>query len=658
MKSDFLIAVTQLAAERDLPRDIVLSAIEAALVSAYRKDSVATGQNISVKLDPATGDVSVSVLKTVVEEIEDPQQDVLLADARKLMPEAEIGDSVATETIPHSAGRIAAQTAKQVVIQRLREAERELVYEEFADKQGEVFSVNIQRIEPKQLVVELGRGEAILPPSEQVPYERYRVGQKMKVLLQSVQRSGKGPELIVSRADTLLLKRLFEMEVPEIFNGAVEIVAISREPGSRSKVAVRATQDRVDPVGSCVGLRGVRIQNIVNELHGEKIDVVEWNKDPSRFIANALNPSQVMRVELDHDTQSASAVVPDRQLSLAIGKEGQNARLAAKLTGWSVDIKSNVEVDAKSLEAARILAEAAELIEGDIDELGLATRALNNLKAGGVAKVRQVLDMSKSELLAIKSFGQKSYDELYARLDVLGLLSLEEAAAAAADKVSEEEALPEPTITDLEQLGLTTMTLNRLKAGGVGDLSQVIEMTKVDLLAVKGFGEKSYGELIGRLETLDLLRPAVETLPEDVTDEVEAPVAEAAPEVAVVEVEDEAVASVEPELTAEAAAEVLVQPEEKPQAVEEEPEPIPELVKMVEPAREPVPVLDQSSSIRDVSSDVFSVRRAPIIEPGVIRFAEDIDGLRGGVTVRQGRRRDAGGAGSGRGRKSKARRRR
>ena len=662
MKSDFLIAVTQLAAERDLPRDIVLSAIEAALVSAYRKDSVATGQNISVKLDPATGDVSVSVLKTVVEEIEDPQQDVLLADARKLMPEAEIGDSVATETIPHSAGRIAAQTAKQVVIQRLREAERELVYEEFADKQGEVFSVNIQRVEPKQLVVELGRGEAILPPSEQVPYERYRVGQKMKVLLQSVQRSGKGPELIVSRADTLLLKRLFEMEVPEIFNGAVEIVAISREPGSRSKVAVRATQDRVDPVGSCVGLRGVRIQNIVNELQGEKIDVVEWSKDPSRFIANALNPSQVMRVELDHDTQSASAIVPDRQLSLAIGKEGQNARLAAKLTGWSVDIKSNVEVDAKSLEAARVLAEAAELVEGDIDDLGLATRALNNLKAGGVAKVRQVLDMSKSELLAIKSFGQKSYDELYARLDVLGLLSLEEAAAAAEEEAPEaeapvEEAVPETAITDLEQLGLTTMTLKRLKAGGVGDLSRVIEMTKVDLLAIKGFGEKSYGELVGRLEALDLLTPAVETLTEEATDEIEAPAAEAATEVAVVAVVDEAATSVEPELAAEA-AEVSVQPEEQPEDVEEKPEPIPEFVEMVEPAKEPVPVLDQSASLRDVSSDVFSVRRAPIIEPGVIRFAEDIDGLRGGVTVRRGRRRDAGAAGSGRGRGTKARKRR
>ena len=659
MKSDFLIAVTQLAAERNLPRDIVLSAIEAALVSAYRKDSVAAGQNISVKLDPATGDVSVSVLKTAVDEIADPQQDILLADARKLMPNAEIGDTVTTETIPHSAGRIAAQTAKQVVIQRLREAECELVYEEYVDKQGEVFSVVIQRIEPRQLVVELGRGEAILPPSEQVPYERYRVGQKMNVLLQSVQRSGTGPELIVSRADTLLLKRLFEMEVPEIFNGAVEIVAISREPGSRSKVAVRATQDRVDPVGSCVGLRGVRIQHIVNELQGEKIDVVEWNKDPSKFIANSLSPSQVMRVELDPDTNSASAVVPDRQLSLAIGKEGQNARLAAKLTGWSVDIRSNVEVDAKSAEAAKILADAAELVEAELEKLGLATRTLNSLKAGGIDTVRQVLDLTKAELLAIKSFGRKSYEELYGRLEELNLLRLgaeptpEDAELEAEAQV--EEAVPEPAIADLEELGLATMTLIRLKAGGIGDVSRVLEMSKPEFLAIKGFGEKSYADLYGRLEALDLIRPEVETIPEDATPEAEAQVAESVPEPAVDEIEVQDVTSVEPEPTADALEEPA-QPEAEPETVEEEPEPIPELMEI----EEPVPVLEQSASLRDISGDVFSVRRAPIIEPGVIRFAEDIDGLRGGVTVRRGRRRDNGGSGGsgGRGRRSKARRRR
>ena len=344
MKSDFLIALTQLAAERNLPRDIVLSAIEAALVSAFRKDSIATGQEISVKLDPGTGDVSVYLLKKVVDEVENDLLEITLKDARKYKADIEVGDNVAYEKLPASAGRIAAQTAKQVVLQRLREAERELVYEEYADKEGEVYTVNVQRVDSKQVVCEMGRAEAILPLSEQIQTERYRVGQKIKVLLKSLERSVKGPELIISRADDDLLKRLFEMEVPEIYNGSVEIKAIAREPGARSKVAVFASQEGVDPVGSCVGLRGIRIQNIVNELHGEKIDVVQWDENPIVFISQALRPSQVLRVDLVQDDLSATAVVPENTLSLAIGKEGQNARLAAKLTGWKVDIKSDGEV--------------------------------------------------------------------------------------------------------------------------------------------------------------------------------------------------------------------------------------------------------------------------------------------------------------------------
>ena len=357
MKSDFIIALTQLAAERNLPREIVLSAIEAALVSAYRRDSLEAGQDISVKLDPASGDVSVFVVKTVVEEVTEPLLELSLAEAVKIKPDAKIGDVVPTETLPHSGGRIAAQTAKQVVIQRLREAERELVFAEYADREGEEFSVTVQRVEPKQAIVELGRAEALLPVSEQAPYERYRVGQRMKVLLQSIRRSNKGPEMIVSRADNLLLKRLFEMEVPEIYNGSVEIRAIAREPGFRSKVAVWAKQDGVDAVGSCVGLRGIRIQNIVNELHGEKIDVVAWNKDPAAFITSALSPSLVLRVDIDEEAKSAGAIVPERHLSLAIGKEGQNARLAAKLTGWKVDIKSNVEAEAAEKKEAEAVLE-------------------------------------------------------------------------------------------------------------------------------------------------------------------------------------------------------------------------------------------------------------------------------------------------------------
>ena len=299
MKSDFLIALTQLAAERNLPREIVLSAIEAALASAYRKDAIAAGQNISVKLDPGSGDVTVNVLKTVVDVIDDPVTEIDLAEAKNIKPDAFVGEVISTQRIPHSAGRIAAQTAKQVVMQHLREAERDLVFQEFTDRVGEVFSVTVQRIEPRHVIVDMARGEAILPHSEQMSNERYRQGQKFKVLLKSVERTPRGTELIVSRADRDLLRKLFEMEVPEIFNGAVEMVAVAREAGTRSKVAVRARQDGVDAVGSCVGLRGVRIQNIVNELQGEKIDVLEWHRDTSRFIANGLNPAHVLRVELD-----------------------------------------------------------------------------------------------------------------------------------------------------------------------------------------------------------------------------------------------------------------------------------------------------------------------------------------------------------------------
>ena len=378
MKSDFIIALTQLAAERNLPREIVLSAIEDALVSAYKKDSVTAGQNISVKLDPGSGDLSVYVVKTVVETVEDPLVEISLSDAKEIRASAEIDQEVPTESLTHTAGRIAAQTAKQVVIQRLREAEREIVFEEFADKEGEVYTVTVQRIEPKQVVVELSHAEGILPVAEQAPFERYRTGQKVKVLLQSIRRSAKGPEIIVSRADKLLLRRLFEMEVPEIYSGAVEIVNISREAGSRSKVSVVAKQDGVDAVGSCVGLRGIRIQNIVNELHGEKIDVVQWDTDPSNYIANALSPSQVTRVRFDKANESAMAIVPERHLSLAIGKEGQNARLAAALTGWKIDIKSDVEdaAEVKEAPAAEVKeAPAAEVEEAPAAEVEEAPAA-------------------------------------------------------------------------------------------------------------------------------------------------------------------------------------------------------------------------------------------------------------------------------------------
>ena len=344
-KNDFLTAITQLSAEKNLPKEVVFEAVEAALASAYKKDALANA-NLMVKIDPNTGGARVFMQKAVVEEVEDPKIELTLAEAKELQPNTYIGDTVNIEVTPANAGRIAAQTAKQVVLQRLREAEREVVFEEYSGKEGDIISGVVHRLEARHVYIDLGKTEAVLPPSEQVRTEHYRPGQRLKVYLLEVHKANRGPQVTVSRTHKNLLRRLFELEVPEIFKGTVEIKAIAREPGFRSKVAVYSRQEGIDPVGACVGLRGIRIQNIVNELNGERIDVVQWDPEAARFVSNALSPAQVHRVRLlADDTNTAEVVVADRQLSLAIGKEGQNARLAAKLTGLRIDIKSLTAVE-------------------------------------------------------------------------------------------------------------------------------------------------------------------------------------------------------------------------------------------------------------------------------------------------------------------------
>lgn len=349
MKTEFMVAITQLSAEKNLPREVVLAAVESALVSAYRKDSFSPNQDISVKINPNTGGVKVYVKKTVAETINDPINEITLDQAQKIDKNARIGDILSIEATPPNAGRIAAQTARQVILQRLHEAEHHAIYEEFTCREGDVISGTIQRITPDNIYVDLGKAEAILPPPEQIHNERYRVGQRLKFYLLEVTKVPKGPQIIVSRSHRNLLRKLLDLEVPEINGGAVDLKSVAREPGYRSKVAVAARQDGIDPVGCCVGLRGIRIQNIVNELNGEKIDVVQWVDDPKTLIANALSPAQVTNVELNEAEGTAVVAVPDKQLSLAIGKEGQNARLAAKLTGWRIDIKS-----ASTLEAVKV----------------------------------------------------------------------------------------------------------------------------------------------------------------------------------------------------------------------------------------------------------------------------------------------------------------
>jgi N utilization substance protein A len=405
MKSDFLLAITQLSAEKNLPKEVVLAAVEAALVSAYRKEHFHPTQNLAVKISPITGKVEVWAEKTVVEKVADDLQEISLSLAKKINPEAKLGDLLMIESTPANAGRIAAQTAKQVILQRLHEAEHSAIFEEYAGKSNDIITGVVQRMEPKQVFVNLGRTEAALPSVEQTPGERYRIGQRLRVFVVEVARTPKGPRVIVSRSHPNLLRRLFELEVPEVFNGIVEIKSIAREAGFRSKVAVAARQEGIDPVGCCVGLRGIRIQNIVNELNGEKIDVVAWNKDNPVFIANALSPAQVLNVELNNDV--ATVVVPDKHLSLAIGKDGQNARLAAKLTGWRIDIKSASAAEAERVaKAPPVEAKvAAPAIEAEVPVLAEAVAKPAKLVAGEavaqpVAKSAEVVAAEEEALLA------------------------------------------------------------------------------------------------------------------------------------------------------------------------------------------------------------------------------------------------------------------
>lgn len=376
MKSDFMLAINQLCAERKLAPDVVLEAVEASLISAYKRNFGAA-TNIEVRIEPSTGEVRVFAAKEVVEEVTDAKVEVSLSEARRLEPDVELGQALLIESTPREFGRIAAQTAKQVILQRIREAERDALYNTFADSAGEIAHGTIQSVDyhSGDVVVNLEGAEAILPSREQVPGEKYRRGQRLRAYVVEVRRGSRGPQITLSRRSPALLRRLLELEVPEIFSGAVEIQAIAREAGSRSKVAVHATQEGVDPVGSCVGVRGGRIQNVVNELGGEKIDVVQWSPEVGTFIANALSPAKVMNVLLSNGMEgdkTATVIVPDRQLSLAIGKEGQNARLAAKLTGWRIDIKSATEAAEETL--GRL--EDAQIPVEDMDLLTLAEALL------------------------------------------------------------------------------------------------------------------------------------------------------------------------------------------------------------------------------------------------------------------------------------------
>jgi N utilization substance protein A len=336
---DFIQALAQIEDEKGVPMAALMEAIEQALVSAYRRN-FGTAQNVRVELDADSGEFHVLALRQVVEVPTDLRSEIGLVEAREQNPSYELGDTVESEVTPRDFGRIAAQTAKQVVLQRIREAERGVIFEEYSNREGDIVTGVIQRQEHRNLIVNLGKTEAVLSAAEQIPGEKLRPGERLKVYIVEVRKMPKGPQIYVSRTHPGLVKRLFELEVPEIHDGLVEIRAIAREPGSRAKVAVASRDSNVDPVGACVGAKGVRVQAVVRELKGEKIDIIPWSDEESEYVGNALRPAKVVLTTLEAEAKVARVVVPDYQLSLAIGREGQNARLAAKLTGWRIDIRS------------------------------------------------------------------------------------------------------------------------------------------------------------------------------------------------------------------------------------------------------------------------------------------------------------------------------
>jgi len=388
MKSEFALAFNEVLEDKQLPREVILSALESAMIAAYRKSMGASAaQNIKVNIDLDSGNVQVFVEKEVAESVLDPRTEVTLEEARKFDPEAQIGDLVMVESTPADFGRIAAQTARQAIQQKIHDAERNQQFEYFSKQVGEIVSGVVQAVNSRQATIGLDlKAEGIMERKDMIPGERFRIHERIRAYLYEVTNSPKGLQIKLSHTHRNFLRRLLENEVPEIYHGIVEIRSIAREPGQRAKVAVSATQSGIDPVGACVGQRGVRIQAIVNELHGEKIDVIEWSSDPAVFISKAVSPARVTGVYLNHpdgENKTATVVVPEDQLSLAIGKEGQNARLAAKLTGWRIDIMSVSEAASKALVKLHEDPSLAELAQQEAETVVRVQELLKKKEEGG-----------------------------------------------------------------------------------------------------------------------------------------------------------------------------------------------------------------------------------------------------------------------------------
>jgi N utilization substance protein A len=531
-KSEFILAFNEIAETRRLPREVILEALKAALTSAYRRNAnVSQAQHVEVRIDEKVGTPTIWVEKEVVDSVQTALTEVDLETARQIDPNVQIGDTLLVEDTPEDFGRIAAQTAKQVILQRMREAERAAQYEEYRERIGDLVTGTVQSESGDSVTIGLGRSEASLPRSQQMPGERYRTHDKVRAYVMEVKQSNRGPQIIVSRTHRNMLRRLLEYEVPEIYNGTVEIKAIAREPGARSKVAVASNQPGADPVGACVGMRGMRIQSIVKELNNEKIDVIEWNADQQIFISKALSPARVSAVFLDDDPEggrTAIVVVPDDQLSLAIGREGQNARLAAKLTGWRIDIKSVTEAtqDAYALiggvELADLAAGRSDLIEqvGLVLEKKAANRPINP----------EDYELMTSFVKLVENYR-------------LGLREAERSEWRARREEARSRVPALAYNVSLEDTGIPLRLYNVLAEAGYNNAGDVIEQLYFDaerLLGLPGIPESAAEDIAKLAEEMELAEHAqeqealveaasVEGLP---AEELEAAVEEGMPEAA------------------------------------------------------------------------------------------------------------------------------
>jgi len=602
-KSELLLAFNELLEERHLPSEAVTSVLEKALAAAYRKEAGApSSQNVEVEIDMANGRFTVKAEKEVVLEVENPATEISLEEAEQIDPEVQLGDVVMVDVTPERLGRVAAQTARQVLQQRLREVERELQYQYFSKLEGEIVNGVVQAVRPNGVTVGLEKNtEALLPRREQIPGERFRVHDRVRALLLEVKPTGKGPQVILSRAHKNFLRRLLEDEVPEIYRGEVEIRAIAREAGRRSKVAVSAIAPTIDPVGACVGLRGVRIQAIMRELHGEKIDVIEWNPDPEVFIAKALSPAQVTGVYLDHESRTATVVVPEDQLSLAIGRQGQNARLAAKLTGWRIDIKNVSEAASEALYKLQNDPQYAPFVEAEAEIIPMVEAILAKKAEGRLLAPEEYRELSRFVDRIERGVLARRAEELS-----------EEARRLAEARAQIPEAAFELPV---DVLGLTpriTMLLTNAGYNSIGDLMLQMKINPDDILALDGIGPKAMEQITETLALFEEAHPTEEPQAVEAEEETAAPAeeeprseeetaAEAEARVPAEEAEAEPEAAVEAAEAEEAAPEGEAAPEETVEA--EESASLEDLFAQVEISPEEVAVDEEEDEEEDLAAD-------------------------------------------------------